>query len=73
MTERRSTEKLFYSDEVARPTDLMVKISSVPHAVFISIFVTRKGHFEAKEDADFDYIKKIRIRNLIAKRQMEKQ
>ena len=41
----------------------MVEISSAPQAAFISIFVTRKGHFEAKEDADFDYVKKIRIRN----------
>ena len=41
----------------------MVEISSALHTVFISIFVTRKGHFEAKEDADLDYVKKIRIRN----------
>ena len=41
----------------------MVEISLAHQAVFISIFVTRKGHFEAKEDADFDYVKKIRTRH----------
>ena len=41
----------------------MVEISSAPQAVFISIFVTRNGPFEAKEDADLDYVKKIRTRN----------
>ena len=41
----------------------MVEISSAPQAVFISIFVTKNGHFEAKDYADFDYVKKIRIRN----------
>ena len=38
----------------------MVEISLAPQ---FSIFATRKGHFEAKEDADLDYVKKIRIRN----------
>ena len=38
----------------------MVEISSAPQAVFISIFVTKKGYFDAKDDADFDYVKKIR-------------
>ena len=41
----------------------MAEICSAPQAVFISIFVTKKGHFEVKDDADFDYVKKIRIRN----------
>ena len=41
----------------------MVEISSTPQAVFISTFVICKGYFEAKEDAGFDYVKKIRIRN----------
>ena len=41
----------------------MVEIYWAPQAVFISIFLTKKGHFEAKDDADFDYVKKIRIRN----------
>ena len=40
----------------------MVEISSAPQAVFISKFVTRVI-FAAKEDADFDYVMKARIRN----------
>ena len=45
----------------------MVEISSAPQSVFVSvfvsIFVTKKVQFEAKDDADFDYVKKIRTRN----------
>ena len=44
---RKLTEKLFSSDEIAGPHRPMVEISSAPQTVFISISVTRKGHFEA--------------------------
>ena len=40
----------------------MVEISSALQAVFISVFVTKYSS-EAKDDADFDYVKKLRIRN----------
>ena len=44
---RKLTEKLFSTDEIAGPHRPMVEISSAPQTVFISISVTRKGHFEA--------------------------
>ena len=66
IAERRLTEKLFLvmkQLDPFYPTDPMVEIYWAPQAVFISIFFTKKDHFEAKDDADFDYVKKIRIRN----------
>ena len=51
----------------------MVEISSAPQPVFISVFVTRKGNFEAKEDADLDYVKKNKNKKLNSKTANEKK
>ena len=67
MAERRLTEKLFSSDEIARPIlhpqTLWYKFLRLLRQFLFQFLSQGRVILKLNKDADFDYVKEIRIRN----------